>query len=92
MVSFEIKGGKVNTKKFTDSLSHILIAESLGGTESKINVPGLMTHLSVPLEERKKLGITDTLIRMSVGSECVYDLLEELDRCLLLSQEVGEQN
>lgn len=87
MISFEIKGGLENTKKFTEKLHEIEIAESLGGTETKINVPGLMTHLSVPKHERKLLGITDTLIRLSIGTECIRDLLTELDECLEHSQE-----
>lgn len=58
----------------------------MGGTETKINVPGLMTHLSVPEDERKKLGITDTLIRLSVGVEEISDILDELDECLKASQ------
>ena len=86
MISFEIKGGKKNSQKFTQALKNIVIAESLGGTETKINIPGLMTHLSVPIEERKKLGITDTMIRLSVGMECIEDLLDELSRCLEESQ------
>lgn len=86
MISFEIKGGKINSEKFYKALKNIKIAESLGGTESKITIPGLMTHLSVPEEERKKLGITDTLVRLSVGSEDVVDLLEELENSLACSQ------
>lgn len=82
LISFEIKGGRESTERFTKSLKNILIAESLGGTETKICVPGLMTHLSVPEEERKKLGITDTLIRLSVGIEYICDLLDELDYSL----------
>lgn len=90
LITFEIKGGKDNTKAFTSSLKKIHIAESLGGCETKICVPGLMTHLSVPPEERVKLGITDTLIRLSVGIENINDLLEELENSLLNSQNVNK--
>ena len=58
------------------------LAESLGGVESLINHPAIMTHASVPLEKRAALGITDSLVRLSVGVEDVNDLLNELDHVL----------
>jgi cystathionine beta-lyase/cystathionine gamma-synthase len=54
------------------------LAESLGGVESLINHPALMTHASVPEEQRQKLGITDSLVRLSVGVEDVRDLIDDL--------------
>ena len=61
------------------------LAESLGGVESLIEHPALMTHASLPTHVRKSLGIEDTLIRLSVGIEDVEDLIEDLDQALTLS-------
>ena len=58
------------------------LAESLGGVESLINHPAIMTHASVPAEIRARLGISDTLVRLSVGVEDVDDLIEDLDQAL----------
>ena len=58
------------------------LAESLGGVESLIEHPAIMTHASVPAEQRAALGISDTLVRLSVGVEDVADLIGDLDRAL----------
>lgn len=58
------------------------LAESLGGYESLAELPSVMTHASVPAEERAKIGLTDNLIRLSVGVEDTQDLLDDLDRAL----------
>ena len=58
------------------------LAESLGGVESLIGHPASMTHASVPPELRKKMGLTDSLVRLSVGIEDVEDLIEDLDQAL----------
>ena len=58
------------------------LAESLGAVESLAECPSLMTHASVPDDQRKVLGISDTLIRLSVGIESCHDLIEDLDRAL----------
>ncbi len=79
MLSFELKG---NVKKFLSSLKLFYLAESLGGVESLIEHPAMMTHAALPLAERKKLGITDGLIRVSVGIEDVDDLKEDLENAL----------
>ena len=57
-------------------------AESLGGVESLVNHPAIMTHASVPAERRAQLGITDNLVRLSVGIEDIADLTAELERAL----------
>lgn len=80
MVSFEIKGDIESAKTFIKQLRLITLAESLGGVESLIESPALMTHMSVPKEQREQLGIRDTLLRMSVGAEEVEDLLDDLDQ------------
>jgi cystathionine gamma-lyase len=78
MITFFIKGGLPASKKFLESVHVFALAESLGGVESLIEHPAIMTHASVPSEQRKKLGIDDSLIRLSVGIEDVEDLLADL--------------
>ncbi len=83
MISFVIKGGLSKAKQFTESTRLFQCAESLGGVESLIGLPVMMTHASVPLEVRKELGIVDGLIRLSVGIEDPVDLLKDLDNSFL---------
>lgn len=78
MITFFIKGGLTASKKFLESVQVFALAESLGGVESLIEHPAIMTHASVPLEQRKKLGIDDSLIRLSVGVEDCDDLIADL--------------
>lgn len=78
MITFFIKGGMAASQKFLESVRVFALAESLGGVESLIEHPAIMTHASVPAEQRKKLGIDDSLIRLSVGIEDVGDLLADL--------------
>ncbi|AEH24593.1 cystathionine gamma-synthase [Pyrococcus yayanosii] len=80
MLSFELKGGLEEAIKFVESLEIFALAESLGGVESLIELPAIMTHASVPRDEREKVGIRDSLIRVSVGIEDVEDLIEDLER------------
>lgn len=78
MITFFIKGGLPASRKFLESVQVFALAESLGGVESLIEHPAIMTHASVPADQRKKLGIDDSLIRLSVGIEDVEDLLSDL--------------
>lgn len=80
MLSFEIKGGFREAKTFLENLEIFSLAESLGGVESLIEHPASMTHASVPKEEREKIGVTDNLIRISVGIENIDDLIEDLKK------------
>jgi len=82
MISFYLKADANGVKRFLSSLNVFLLAESLGGVESLMNNPSKMTHASIPEEERKKIGITDNLIRISVGIEDVEDLIADLDNAL----------
>ncbi|MFQ6109241.1 MAG: cystathionine gamma-synthase [Candidatus Aminicenantales bacterium] len=82
MLSFEIKGDIKNVKCFLKRLKVFTLAESLGGVESLIEHPGLMTHASLPEKEREKIGITDNLIRISVGIEDIEDLIADLEQAL----------
>jgi cystathionine gamma-lyase len=78
MISFEIHGGFSDVEKFISKLKIFTLAESLGGVESLICYPPKMTHSSMPVLEREKLGIKDNLLRLSVGIEHKKDLLEDL--------------
>ncbi|CBY32461.1 unnamed protein product [Oikopleura dioica] len=82
MVVFYIKGGLQEAKTFLASLKVFTLAESLGGFESLAEHPAIMTHASVPEDQRKILGISDTFIRLSVGLEDEADLLADLDQAL----------
>ncbi len=79
MLSFEIDGGSEEAKKFIENLEIFHLAESLGGVESLAEIPSVMTHASVPKEKREKVGIKDSLIRLSVGIEESDDLVEDLE-------------
>ena len=83
MVSIYIKGGLGAAKRFCERTKLFALAESLGGVESLVNHPAIMTHASVPMERRAALGITDNLVRLSVGVECVHDLTVELEDALV---------
>lgn len=82
MVSFELTGNIKTAINFLESFKIISIAESLGAVESLIEHPASMTHASVPKEEREKIGLSDTLIRLSVGIEDVEDLIADLSQAL----------
>jgi len=81
MVAFET-GSLENAKKVLESVKLCTLGESLGGVETLISHPATMTHASVPAETRERLGITDGLVRISVGIEDVEDILEDLDQAL----------
>lgn len=82
MISFEIKGGIEEAKTLVESTKLFLLAESLGGVESLIEVPATMTHASIPRERRLEMGIADGLIRLSVGIENAEDLKQDLEQAL----------
>jgi cystathionine gamma-lyase len=78
IVTFFAKGGLPEARRILERLRVFTLAESLGGVESLVDHPGLMTHASIPIEMRQTLGIDDSLIRLSVGIEDVEDLIEDL--------------
>jgi cystathionine gamma-lyase len=78
MITFFIKGGMPAARSFLENVNVFSLAESLGGVESLIEHPAIMTHASVPADKRKILGIDDSLIRLSVGIEDIEDLLGDL--------------
>ena len=81
MISFELKEN-YNIKKFFSSLKLVSLAESLGGVESLACHPASMTHASIPKDIRDKVGITDGLIRLSVGIESANDIIADIDRAI----------
>jgi cystathionine beta-lyase len=82
MISVELKGDLQYTAQMLERCELFALAESLGGVESLIEHPAIMTHASIPKEQREKLGIKDSLIRLSVGVEAVEDLKYDLSRAL----------
>ncbi|XP_031553934.1 cystathionine gamma-lyase-like isoform X2 [Actinia tenebrosa] len=82
MVTFYIKGGLANATEFLKKVKVFTLAESLGGFESLCEHPAIMTHASVPPDQRDKLGISDTLIRLSVGLEDTQDIIDDIDQAL----------
>lgn len=82
MVSFELEGGLAAGSAFSSATTVFTLAESLGGVESLVEVPPIMTHASIPAEERRKAGLNDGLVRLSVGIEHIDDLLADVERAL----------
>ncbi|HZB91185.1 MAG TPA: cystathionine gamma-synthase [Stellaceae bacterium] len=82
MVTIELKGDLAAARRFLERVEIFALAESLGGVESLIEHPAIMTHASLPPEQRAALGIGDTLVRLSVGIEDVDDLIADLDQAL----------
>lgn len=83
MISLRVKGGTAEANAFLKKLQYFTLAESLGGIESLSEIPAIMTHASIEPEIRAQLGITDNLVRLSVGIEDVEDLKADLDQALL---------
>ena len=82
MVTAIIEGGLAAARRFLERVEVFALAESLGGVESLIEHPAIMTHASVPPDKRAALGISDGLVRLSVGVESAADLIADLDRAL----------
>jgi cystathionine gamma-lyase len=82
MITVVLKTDLAGTRRFLENTHLFSLAESLGGVESLINHPALMTHGSIPLEKRESLGISDSLVRLSVGVEAVRDLIDDLQTAL----------
>ncbi|MCB0323654.1 MAG: cystathionine gamma-synthase [Bdellovibrionales bacterium] len=86
MISVYLEGGLSRARKFLESVRLFTLAESLGGVESLIEHPAIMTHASIPAEIRASLGISDSLVRLSVGIEDIDDLIADLRQALDVSQ------
>lgn len=89
MITFFISGGLDEARRFLETVRLFTLAESLGGVESLVDHPAIMTHASVPPEQRKELGISDTLIRLSVGVESADDLIADLSAALAAARTVS---
>jgi cystathionine gamma-lyase len=79
MITFFLKGDIKKANKFLENVELFALAESLGGVESLIENPAIMTHASIPKKVREAIGLTDNLIRLSVGIENVDDLIQDLE-------------
>ena len=83
IISMNIKGGLEKSKRFLEQTKIFALAESLGGVESLIEHPALMTHASLPKDRREAIGISDGLVRLSVGIESLDDLIEDIEQALV---------
>ena len=82
MITVILKGGLESATHFLERTELFSLAESLGGVESLIEHPAIMTHASIPAEVREEIGISDGLVRLSVGIESIEDLLEDIENSL----------
>jgi cystathionine beta-lyase/cystathionine gamma-synthase len=82
MISFELQGGSAAGIELMNSVRLCALAESLGAVETMITHPASMTHVEVPEEERRARGLSDGLVRLSVGIEDAEDILEDLEQAL----------
>ena len=82
MVSAVLTGGEPRARQLLERCQFFTLAESLGGVESLIEHPALMTHASIPADKRAEIGIDDGLVRLSVGVEDVDDLIADLEQAL----------
>jgi Cystathionine beta-lyases/cystathionine gamma-synthases len=82
MLSFELRGGEAAVRAFVDSLRWFTLAESLGGVESLVAHPATMTHAAMSAEARAKAGISDGLLRLSIGIEASEDLVADVAAAL----------
>jgi cystathionine gamma-synthase len=89
MVSFELAGGVGAVERFTSALEHFTLAESLGGVESLVAHPATMTHSSMDAAARAAAGISDSLVRLSVGIEGAEDLVRDIERALGAADSAG---
>ena len=86
MVSFDLQGDRTSVDAFVRRLRVFALAESLGGVESLCSHPASMTHGSIPAEERERRGVTETLLRLSIGIEDASDLIADLDQALAVTR------
>lgn len=91
VLSFEVKGTHEDTRRVTEALNLFTLAPSLGGVESLVSIPVLTSHVMVSPEARQKIGVTDQMIRLSVGIESADDLVADLDQALKVVKPVPER-
>jgi len=83
MLSFEVDGSGDDARRVSETLRLFTLAPSLGGVESLVSIPVLTSHAMISAEQRQKMGVSDQLIRLSVGIENVEDLVADLDHALM---------
>ena len=83
MLSFEVDGTGEDAKRLSEALNLFTLAPSLGGVESLVSIPVLTSHAMISAEHRHKMGVTEQLLRLSVGIENVDDLIADLDQALV---------
>jgi cystathionine beta-lyase/cystathionine gamma-synthase len=91
VLSFEVEGTGEDAKKVSESLRLFALAPSLGGVESLVCLPVLTSHAMISAEQRQKMGVTEQLVRLSVGIENVDDLIADLDHALAAVVGVSQQ-
>ena len=82
VLSFEVEGTGEDAKRVSEALQLFTLAPSLGGAESLVSIPVLTSHASISAEHRRRMGVTEQLVRLSVGIENVGDLIADIDRAL----------
>jgi cystathionine beta-lyase/cystathionine gamma-synthase len=82
MVSFEVEGTGEDARRVSEAMRLFTLAPSLGGVESLVSIPVLTSHAMIPAEERARMGVTEHLLRLSVGIENADDLISDLDHAL----------
>jgi len=82
MLSFELQGGEEAARRFVEGLSLVRLLPTLGGVETSVSLPAFSSHFSIPPEARRAAGVTDGLVRLSMGIEETSDLVDEIDRAL----------
>jgi cystathionine beta-lyase/cystathionine gamma-synthase len=91
VLSFEVEGSGDDAKKVSESLRLFTLAPSLGGVESLVSLPVLTSHAMISADHRQKMGVTEQLIRLSVGIENVNDLVEDLEQALAVVTSASQQ-
>jgi cystathionine beta-lyase/cystathionine gamma-synthase len=82
MVTFEVEGTAEDARRVSEALHLFTLAPSLGGVESLVSLPALTSHLSLSPEERQRIGVTEQMVRLSVGIENADDLIADLEQAL----------
>ena len=91
MLSFELAGGVTAVRRFVEALRAFTLAESLGGIESLVSHPASMTHFGMGAEARQVAGITEGLLRLSIGLEAEADLIEDLEKALSVADAAAQK-
>jgi cystathionine gamma-lyase len=86
MIALELQGGPERNIRFASKTKIFALAESLGGVESLVGYPLVMTHAAIPAEQRKKVGLPEALVRLSVGIENIEDLIEDIEQAIQASR------